>query len=52
MIVLIERFGSTANTVVSTLDSITDDEKLDELTRLAAKCRDVRTFKQVISTLE
>ena len=52
LLVLVERFGPAANSVVSALDSISDDEKLDELTRLAAKCPDIKTFKQEISTLE
>jgi hypothetical protein len=52
ILVLVERFGPAANSVVSELDSISDDEKLDELTRLAAKCLDIKTFKQEISTLE
>jgi hypothetical protein len=49
-VVLVERFGSIASTLATALDSITDLEKLDELTRIAVKCPDVETFAQEISS--
>ena len=52
MLVLIERFGSRANAIAQALDSITDVEKLDKLTRIAVKCPDIETFEHEITSRE
>ncbi len=52
MLVLIERFGSRANAIAQVLDSITDVEKLDKLTRIAVKCPDIETFEHEITSRE
>ncbi|MFI5461049.1 MAG: hypothetical protein ACHRXM_37050 [Isosphaerales bacterium] len=49
---LVERFGPAANAIGPALNAITDHEKLDELTRLSAKCTDLETFRQEVSTQE
>jgi hypothetical protein len=50
MVFLIARFGPAARTVGPALDLITDEEKLDGLTELAAKCPDLETFETEISS--
>jgi hypothetical protein len=52
ILVLVERFGSGGNAVEPALHSITNRKKLNELTRLAAKCPDLETFTREISSPE
>jgi hypothetical protein len=49
---LVARFGMDALSVRVALDAIRDDEKLDTLTEIAAKCPDLESFEQVISSQE
>jgi hypothetical protein len=52
ILVLIERLGPAANAIGPALSAITDSEKLDDLTRLSAKCPDLETFRQEVLTQE
>jgi hypothetical protein len=52
VVFLAERFGPAANAVEPVLNSITNGKKLNELTRLAAKCPDLETFTREISSPE
>jgi hypothetical protein len=52
VVFLAERFGPAANAVEPVLNSITNGKKLNELTRLAAKCPDLETFTRELSSPE
>jgi hypothetical protein len=48
MLFLVTRFGPSARDVRSVLNTITDDKKLEELTRLSASCPDLESFKKLL----
>jgi hypothetical protein len=49
--VLAARFGTDAFSIRAALDTIRDDERLDDLTKRSATCRDLAALKESLPSM-
>ena len=48
LMVLESRFGSVPQKLAGALQSVADEQKLNELIKLAARCRDLKEFQKAL----